>query len=707
MFEWVDNILCVHASWLYGDGAIMSQSCYKLLVHRGSIEVVRRACRNRPALVAYESLPERFKSAIEEKIGNPYKKVEENEVLKYMKEVPAALKFYREYRYGEDKPLPSETIREYYADVQVMTAIGEVLATRKANRAKLGRENMGDVWKKITEAVSKLPRNRYPHKLPENDRRLKERFQDYQREGFGLFIHKGFGNTNTEKLNDQVKLWILARWANNIDRVTSEQHMMDVYNEHAREVRSRGGEEARLWQEVKSVNTIHNFLYSDGIRVLWYGARHGELKMKGKFMYQHSTLLPTMRDGLWYSDGTKLNFYYRKEDGTIATTGVYEVMDVYSEVFIGYAFCDTENFQAQRAAFKMALQFAGEKPYQISFDNQGGHKKMGTTSFITRLANVAIKTKPYNGQSKTIESAFGRFQSMVMKKRGLIFTGQNITSKREESKANLEFILANKDNIPTLEEVRAIYLECREEWNNANHPGSGLPRSRMYRESRNEELVPVGRMDLIELFCEEHPAPVRVTPGGLSFEVNKVKYNFMVNDRDNLPDVEWIADHIDKKYVVKYDPDDMNEIHLFEKGKNGLAHVKTAVPKTTPHRGKQEQEDWEAKFFTDVERRIKDTRIKKRDIMDGILEAHGLLPEQHGLNSPPLKGIESSRAAKSTTPVKHRKRKQERTKGIAEIQKEISNVVAIGGGEDEIDSVLDKFNDRFPVEREKNLYDLM
>ena len=66
MFEWVDNILCVHASWLYGDGAIMSQSCYKLLVHRGSIEVVRRACRNRPALVAYESLPERFKSAIEE-----------------------------------------------------------------------------------------------------------------------------------------------------------------------------------------------------------------------------------------------------------------------------------------------------------------------------------------------------------------------------------------------------------------------------------------------------------------------------------------------------------------------------------------------------------------------------------------------------------------------------------------------------------------
>lgn len=707
MFEWQDNILCVQAGWLYGDGEIMSQSCYKLLAHRKSIDVLQRACRNRPALVAYESIPERFRSVIEEKIGNPYTKVEENEILKYIKEVPAALKFYREYRYGEGKPLPAETIREYYANVQVMNAIGELLVTRKATRAKLGRRNIGDVWVKIAIAVADLPRQRYPHKLPENDRRLRDRFKDYQRGGFEVFIHKGFGNSNTEKLNDQVKLWILARWANNIDRITSEQHLLDVYNKHAREIRARGGEESRTWQEVKSVNTIHNFLYSDGIRVLWYGARYGELKMKEKFIYQHSTLLPTMRDGLWYSDGTKLNFYYRKEDGTLGTTSVYEVVDVFSEVLLGYAFCDTENYRAQRSAFKMALQFAGEKPYQISFDNQGGHKKMETTSFIDRMANMAIKTKPYNGKSKTIESIFGRFQSTIMKRKGLIFTGQNITSKRAESKANLEFILANKDNIPTREEVQAIYIECRNEWNNATHPNTGTSRLQMYRESRNEELVAVSKMDMIDLFCEEHPGTVRVSAGGISFDIDKKKYRFVVNDRDGiLPDVEWIADHVDKKYVAKYDPDSMDEIHLFEKGKNGLVYVKTAVTKTTPHRGKQEQEEWEAQFFTDVERRSKDTRVKVRNEMDGILEAHGLLPEQHGLNSPALKGIETSDPAKASTPVKARKKKQARTKGIAEIQKEISNVVAIGGGGDDIDSVLDKFNDRFHPEG-KNLYDLI
>lgn len=112
-----------------------------------------------------------------------------------------------------------------------------------------------------------------------------------------------------------------------------------------------------------------------------------------------------MRDSLWYSDGTKVNYYYRDQNGNIATLSVYEVMDVYSEMFIGYAFCQHEDYTAQRTAFRMALRTAGEKPYQVSFDNQGGHKKLETTSFLGKLARIAVKTQPYNGKSKTIESS--------------------------------------------------------------------------------------------------------------------------------------------------------------------------------------------------------------------------------------------------------------------------------------------------------------
>ncbi len=77
---------------------------------------------------------------------------------------------------------------------------------------------------------------------------------------------------------------------------------------------------------------------------------------------------------------------------------------------------------------------------------------------------MAIKTQPYNGKSKTIESAFGRFQMQFLK-RDWFFTGQNITAKSDESKANEEFVMANKSNLPSLEDIKAVYAKRRQEWN--------------------------------------------------------------------------------------------------------------------------------------------------------------------------------------------------------------------------------------------------
>lgn len=120
MIQWIDNMLCVQGGWLYGDGGIMSESCYKKLAQRRNINVHQRACRNRPAWVVYESMPERFKEAIESKIGDIYQYVKENELLKYIREDQKALKIFRDYRFGDDRKLPDEAILEYYSNVKVM-----------------------------------------------------------------------------------------------------------------------------------------------------------------------------------------------------------------------------------------------------------------------------------------------------------------------------------------------------------------------------------------------------------------------------------------------------------------------------------------------------------------------------------------------------------------------------------------------------------
>jgi hypothetical protein len=84
------------------------------------------------------------------------------------------------------------------------------------------------------------------------------------------------------------------------------------------------------WKIISTAKTIYNFIYDEKIVSQWWGYRYGELKSKEKFSYQHKTRLPGMRDSLWYSDGTKLNYYYQYLDKSgkrqIGTLQVYEVM---------------------------------------------------------------------------------------------------------------------------------------------------------------------------------------------------------------------------------------------------------------------------------------------------------------------------------------------------------------------------------------------
>lgn len=147
----------------------------------------------------------------------------------------------------------------------------------------------------------------------------------------------------------------------------------------------------------------------------------------------------------------------------------------------------------------------------------------------------------------------------------------------------------------------------------------------------------------------------------------------MVYNDDKTPDIKWLSQNIDKKFVVKYDPDDLAMIQLFEQTPLGLRRVAAAEIKIEVHRGQQEQEDWEAQFIKQVEIENKALRIERRNIMDDIQELHKVRPEDYGLNSPVLKGIESSRASK-----------RQKT-DIGQYQKKLSNAVLVNDLDDDYD----------------------
>lgn len=628
MFEYFNNTLCVHSAWLYSEGGIISKSNYNNLRGRGWLNTVRKGGNGRTALVEFDSIPERFKTKIVEIVGDPYSTTKNSTFAESIETDSKAVEFYNNYTLPDGSALPEKNKFEYIANASILNTVQKRVRQTKQVRGKVSR-----LWKKLPIFIHELPQHTFPHSLPKNSRSLQNKLKKYQAEGYAGLIHKGFCNDNGEKINDKAKVWILSRWADRVAKCANMSQLLFEYNEKAKK---------KGWQELKDENTLYKYLNKPSVKHLWYGHRYGDAASKEKYTYHHSTKLPTMRDSLWYSDGTKLNYFYLDSDGNVATCQVYEVMDAFSEVLLGFHVSKTENYEAQYKAYKMAVQVAGHRPYQIGFDGQGGHKKLKSGNFLTNLARLAIKTAPYNGKSKTIESAFGRFQMQFLK-RDWFFTGQNITAKKQESKANREFINANIKNLPTLEEVIEIYKKRREEWNNAPHPATGEPRVAMYRASNNPQAPEIGIWDMIDLFWIQREKAVTCSAFGISFTENKSKHTYTVTTSDQLPDVNWLRENVDKKFIIKYDPEDMTMIHLYEKDALGLRFVTEARTKVEVFRGKQEQEAWETDFLAKVKQLNEESRLNADEQMDEVLEEHGMLPEQYGLNSPAPLGLKGKR----------------------------------------------------------------
>lgn len=672
IYELYNNTLCVKGRNLYdGPTAVMTKFQFENMLKRKKCKRVRRGGNGGHNLIAFDSIDPDIREIIVEVNGDPNKSVkgQNNFISHYEHDFKGEL-FFKEYKLNNGEFLPEGNIRQYTCEASLLNTVKTVLNNRIPFRQTLNQRNTKDVLQNILHVIQELPRHIYPHSLPENLRRFKEKYNQYNEKGYEFLIHRNFANVNAEILNDSAKLWVLSRWADQVQRCTGFTQLWKEYNKEAL---------VKGWKQLKDKGAIENFLKLEHVKPLWWGHRYGSIMSKEKFMYQHTTVLPSMRDSLWYGDGTKLNYFYQyvdKEGKTqMGTCQVYEVMDAFSEVLLGYHISNTEDYEAQYFSFKNAIKFAGYRPYQIVTDNQGGHKKLTTGNFFNKISRLSIRTQPHNGKSKTIESAFGRFQMEHLKK-DWFFTGQNIQAKRQESKANMEVILANKHNLPTLDEVKATYAIRREEWNIEKHYDSGISKIEMYRNSSNPKTQTVGILDMVEMFWVEREKPITVTPYGINFTEKKIDYQFMVYEAGtNIPDMEWLANNIDKKLYVKFDPEDMTLIHLYEKDSLGLRFYVQAETKVTVHRGIQEQEEYENQWMAKIAKKSEERAIMTRDKMESILYDHGATIEQQGLNRPRLLGTESPK--KNKTERVRTPRASKVPDEMGQYLKEMSNRVAI------------------------------
>lgn len=630
--EYFENELCVtYEELTSGDDPVIKFSTLNSNIARGRIRTAKRGGgKGSYARVIYSSLPEEYKVRFVERKGDPVELLKQQRMRNRVKIDDKARTFFDDHRYemnGVETSLSDKLKAEYTLNASVLNALVIDLEVKTRDRKMYGN-SLSSVWENVA-ATSENLRKIYHHTLPENLARLKEKISRYKKESYASLISGKVGNASTLKITEEAGRFLIALKRSRVP-VYTDSRIFEEYNRVAPE---------KGWKELKSKRSLTMWFKRPEIEQLWWDAVHGEMSAHQRFGRKHRTELPSRRDTLWYGDGTKLNLYYQDEEGNKRTTMVYEVMDAYSEVLLGYYISDSENYEAQYHAYRMAIQVSGHKPYEIVYDNQGGHKKLESDEFFDKICHIHRPTAPYNGQSKTIESVFGRFQEQELSK-DWRFTGMNVTAKKLSSRPNLEFVDENDDRLFTLEELKAHYAEARRAWNTAPHPATGIPRIEMYEKSVNEETDVVTVYDMVDIFWLWTKRPATFTDSGIEVTIGKKKIPYEVFLAPGIPDHEWRRRNTYRRFYVKYDPYDLTSIQLYWKDRGGeMRKDRVAELYKTIHRAIQDQTKDEAGFIRQEQEANIQDRIERQIIAKEIEYAHGVAPEQHGLSTPRLKGV--------------------------------------------------------------------
>lgn len=613
-----------------GGEQVMTYSNYHKMVVRKNITVVRPGKGlDHPALIDYSSLPSRFRAKFIAKYGDPETMLrEDNDRLSLSDE---ARDYYDSYVLEDGTHLKSCVIEEYTVNASVLDRLVGMCNTQRSRRNMSGNRTPL-CWDAIVEESERL-RATDGHSLPKNESRLREKIRAYRAAGYATLVSGKLSNGNSVKITDEAAEWLIAHKRSRVPVYNTAQ-LLDEFNKVAA---------ANGWKPLKSQNTLVQFLSRPEVEIRWKDAQLGDKVSKMIYTRQHSTLLPTLRDALWYGDGTKLNLFYKTfRDGkyVAASLQVYEVIDASSEVLLGYNIAGVENFESMQAAIRNAILFAGYLPVELVYDNQGGTRRADAIAWLSKVAELNRPTAPHNAPSKTIEAIFCRLQSQVLHKYWF-FTGGNITDKSERSKPNIDLVESNIQNLPTYDELVSLYPKLRDEWNAMPHPKyAGKSRIEVYRSTVNKRARQLTDAIRRDVFWEMTKSPSTFTNYGLQITVDGSRYQYEVLREDGMPDLDWRARNTGRQFHVNYDPNDMGTVRLMTHDDNyGFRFEAEAKTYITVHRAMQDQTEEERSFIRRSQEENKLDRMRRYMDNQALERRYGVSLEQHGLNSPGLKGV--------------------------------------------------------------------
>lgn len=432
---------------------IISYDALKKLVQRGRVERIQRGCLDTQAQYNADSFPQKYKVEIYRRFPDLAAQEEARPMLDKVALDQAAVVFFEDYRRNESdkKGLSDEKRAEYVNNASILNAFRDMLENSdgrhvRTSHSKIGR---GEFWKRAAKALPRIA-DRWPNSLPQNARRLQEKYNLYIREGYASLISKKFNNSNSAKVNDEYKesvLTALIADGRNLDNA----QIARVYNTVA-------GSMNPQWKKITaSAVAARRKKYE----LVTEAPRRGAGEFRNTMSMQVARRRPSAAMLFWTVDGWLGEIYYQKRTDRGTTYAnrltMVVVLDTSCDYPVGYAVGEQENSALITEALRNAVEHTAElfgrryRACQIQSDRYA-IKRM--TPVYETVGDKVTPARAHNAKAKVIEPYFKYLNKTYAQYFGS-FSGFGVTS-RKEGQPSAEWLNANRHNFPDEQELRGI-----------------------------------------------------------------------------------------------------------------------------------------------------------------------------------------------------------------------------------------------------------